>query len=96
MIVMETASQLMPIIFYLLLSILVVFVIVFVYKLTITLDKTNTLLDDIYSKVRKLDNLFDVIDRSADTLNMITNKVSDAVIGAIMKIFKRKKDDNYE
>ena len=93
---MEIASQLMPIIFYLLLSILVVFVIVFVYRLTITLDKTNTLLDDIYSKVKKLDNFFEVIDRGADTLNLLTNKVSDVILGSIMKIFKKRKDDDYE
>lgn len=93
---MEMASQLMPIILYLLLSILVVVVIVFVYKLTITLDKTNTLIDDVYLKVKKLDNLFEVIDRGADTLNLVTNKVSDVIIGSIMKIFKKRKDDDYE
>ena len=45
---MEMASDLLPIIFYTLLSILVVFIIVFVYKLTKTLDKTNLILDDVY------------------------------------------------
>lgn len=96
MILMEMASQMLPIILYLLLSILVVVVIVFVYKLTITLDKANTLLDDVYIKVKKLDNLFEVIDRGADTLNMVTNKVSDVIIGSIMKIFRKRKDDDYE
>ena len=87
------ASSLLPIIFYTLLSILVVFVIVFVYKLTKTLDKTNVLLDDVYIKVKKLDNLFEVIDRGADTINSMTSKVVEILIGAASKVFKKKRKD---
>jgi uncharacterized protein YoxC len=90
---MEMASDLLPIIFYTLLSILVVFIIVFVYKLTKTLDKTNLILDDVYVKVRKLDNLFDVIDRGADTINSMTNRVLDVIVGAVTKVFKKKRKD---
>lgn len=90
---MEMASSLLPIIFYTLLSILVVFVILFVYKLTKTLDKTNMLLDDIYVKVKKLDNLFEVIDRGADTINSMTSKVVEICIGAVSKVFKKKRKD---
>ena len=90
---MEMASDLLPIIFYTLLSILVVFIIVFVYKLTKTLDKTNLILDDVYVKVRKLDNLFDVIDRGADTINTMTNRVLDVIVGAVGKVFKKKRKD---
>ena len=93
MIIMEMASDLLPIIFYTLLSILVVFIIVFVYKLTKTLDKTNLILDDVYVKVRKLDNLFDVIDRGADTINSMTNRVLDVIVGAVTKVFKKKRKD---
>ena len=97
MIIMETASQLMPIIFYLLLSILVVVVIVFFYKLINTIDKTNLVLDDVYSKVKKLDNLFDVIDRGSDAISFITNKATDGITNFILKFFKKKgKDDDYE
>ena len=90
---MEMASDLLPIIFYTLLSILVVFIILFVYKLTKTLDKTNLILDDVYVKVKKLDNLFEVIDRGADTINMMTNKVVDVLVGTVTKVFKKKRKD---
>ena len=93
MIIMEMASSLLPIIFYILLSILVVFIIIFVYKLTKTLDKTNLILDDVYVKVKKLDNLFEVIDRGADTINMMTNKVVDVLVGTVTKVFKKKRKD---
>ncbi len=93
---MEIASQMMPIILYMLLSILVIVAIVFLYKLTITLDKANTVLDDVFLKVKKLDGLFEIIDKSTDTIGMVTNKVSSAVVNSILKIFKKRKDDDYE
>lgn len=94
---METASQLMPIILYLLLSILVIVVIVLVYKLIITIDKTNVVLDDVQVKVKKLDNLFEVIDKGSDAINMITNKATDGITNFIFKLFKKKgKDDEDE
>lgn len=94
---MEIASQLMPIILYLLLSILVVVTIVFIYKLTITVDKANIVLDDVYKKVKKLDNLFEIIDRSADTINLVTDKITGIISNSILKIFKKKrKEDEYE
>lgn len=93
----ETASSLLPIILYSLLSILIVFIIVLVYKMIIAVDKTNKVLDDVYIKVKKLDNLFMVIDRSADTINMVTDKVAGIIGSSILKIFKRKrKVDDYE
>ena len=93
---METASELLPIIFYTLLCVLVVFVIVFVYKLTKTLDKTNELLDDVNGKVKKLDGVFNVIDKGADTINMLTSRFVDVVVGAVGKVLKKRKDDSDE
>ena len=94
---MEIASQLLPIILYTLLSILVVVIIVFIYKLTNTLDKADVLLDDVYKKVKKLDNLFEIIDKSADTINLVTDKITGTIANSIMKIFKKKrKEDDYE
>ena len=57
---MEVASSILPIIMYTLLSILIVFIIVLVYKLIGTVDKANNVLDDVETKVHKLDNLFEV------------------------------------
>ncbi len=93
---METASALIPIILYLLLSILTIVVIVFVYKLSMTLDKANIVLDDVYKKVKKLDNLFEIIDKSADAINLVTDKVTGILSSSILKIFKKRKEDEYE
>jgi len=94
---METASQLMPIILYLLLSVLVVVAIVFLYKLIITIDKTNEVLDDVQTKVKKLDGVFEVIDKGSDAISLITNKATDGIVNFIFKFFKKKgKDDEDE
>ena len=93
---METASTLLPIIMYTLLSILIVIAIILLYKLTITIDKTNIVLDDIYGKVKKLDNLFEIIDKSADTINLVTDKITGIISNSIMKVFKKRKEDEDE
>lgn len=94
---MEFASEIMPIILYLLLSVLVIVAIVFIYKLIHTVDKANQVLDDVYVKVKKLDNFFEIVDKSADAINMVTDKVTGIITGSILKIFKKKrKDDIYE
>jgi len=91
---MQMASEILPIILYMLLSILIVVIIVFVYKLTITLDKANTVLDDTYKKVKKLDNLFEIIDRSADTINLVTDKLTGVISNSILKLFKKKRKED--
>lgn len=91
---MEFASEMLPIILYLLLSILVVVAIVFMYKLIHTIDKANQVLDDVYVKVKKLDNFFEIVDKSADALNMFTDRVTGIITTSIMKIFKRKRKDD--
>lgn len=93
--IVEVANS-MLIVLYTLLSVLVLFVIVFVYKLSKTLDRANVVLDDIEKKVHKLDNLFDIIDRSADTISLLTDKVSGVISSSILKIFKKRKRDDYE
>lgn len=90
---MEFINDVLPIILYGLLSILVVFLIVFIYKMIITLNKANVILDDIYIKVKKLDSLFEVVDKSTDVLNLISSKVSN-IVGTVLNIFKRKRKDD--
>ena len=93
---METASTILPVIFYSLLSVLIVVAIILIYKLTITVDKANVVLDDIYGKVKKLDNLFEIIDKSADTINLVTDKITGIISNSIMKVFKKRKEDEDE
>lgn len=85
------ASSIIPNILYILLAALVILLMVFVYKMIITLDKANIVLDDIYRKVKKLDNLFEIIDKSTDTINLVTDKITALISSSILKIFKKRK-----
>lgn len=93
---MEVASSILPIIMYTLLSILIVFIIVLVYKLIGTVDKANNVLDDVETKVHKLDNLFEVIDKGADTISMVTDSLSSIIPISILKLFRKKRKDDYD
>ena len=92
---MEVANSLL-IVLYTLLCVLVLFVIVFFYKLTKTLDKANSVLDDVEGKVHKLDNLFEIVDRSADTISLLTDRVSGIISSSILKFFRKRKSDENE
>lgn len=94
---MDALNASMPLIFNILLMVLMIFGIILLYKLITTVDRVNTILDDAYIKVKKLDNLFEIIDKSADTINAVTDKFTGAITSAILKIFKgkkRKEDEN--
>lgn len=96
---MEFLSEALPILIYVLLAVLLVYIIILVSKLIKTVDKTNSILDDIEEKSQSLNNLFYMIDSVSDTIASINEKVVDRVIGLIKKIFIRKKgkeDEDYE
>ena len=96
MIIMEFASQIMPIILCLLLCILIVVTTVFVYKLIITINKANDLLDDVQKKVHKLDGLFDAIDRGSDAINTVYDKISGVIGGTLFKLFRKKRKGDFD
>ena len=89
---MELLPQILPIIIYLLLIILIVVVIILGIKLILTIDKVNSLVDDVTDKVEKVTPIF-------NTLGVVSNKFSDimgTVVGAIekliSKVFLKNKD----
>ena len=87
---MTAFNQILPVIIYALLIILIVALIIFVVKAFRTLEKIDTTIDDVNSKMSKLNGLFNIVDRSADTINMLTDKMVVAVTSGIAKLFKKK------
>lgn len=83
--------ELLPIILYLLLIILIVVTIIFLVRLIKVVEKVDKVMDEVEIKVRKLDTLFDFVDRTADTVNLVSDTVINFIVGGINKIFKRKK-----
>ena len=95
---MDFLLEALPVLIYLLSAILLVYIIILVNKLIKTVDKTNTILDDIEEKSQSLNNLFYMIDSVSDTVASINDRVVDGLTGLIGKIFFRKKGrkDDYE
>lgn len=83
-------------ILYILGSILLVCLIVFVIKLISTLNRVNGILDDVDNKMAKLDKAFRIVDVVTDNMAMVSDRLVDGISGFIRKIFNKKlngKDD---
>ena len=87
-----TASEVLPVIFYILGAILLVALIVLTIKLTITIHKIDKVVDNITEKVTALDGLFSVVNAVSNKFTFITDKVVNIIYSLIEKITKRKED----
>ena len=85
-------AEFLPILLYILGSILLVVLIILGIKLIITMNKIEIVVDDITKKVKSLDGFFSIIDMTTDKLAMLSDKVVDAVSLFIKKVFKRKEE----
>ena len=86
-------AEILPIILYVLGSILLVVLIILGIKLIITMNKIENVVDDITKKVKSLDGLFSIIDMTTDKLAMLSDRIVDMVTVFIKKVFRRKEDE---
>ena len=86
------ASEVLPVILYILGAILLVALIVLTIKLTITIHKIDKVVDNITEKVTALDGLFSVVNAVSNKFTFITDKVVNIIYSLIEKITKRKED----
>ena len=87
-----TASEVLPVILYILGAILLVALIVLTIKLTITIHKIDKVVDNITEKVTALDGVFSVVNAVSNKFTFITDKVVNIIYSLIEKITKRKED----
>ena len=88
--------EVLPIILYILGSILLVVLIVLGIKLIVTMDKIQAAVDNINTKVESLNGIFSIIDFTTDRLASISEKVVEAVTSFIRKVFNKKKEESEE
>ena len=87
-----TINEVLPVILYILGSVLLVALIVLTIKLIITMNKIEKVVDNITVKVRTLDELFNVVGLVTGKITAVTDRVVDSVALLIEKIFKGKGD----
>lgn len=86
----------LPMILYILGSILLVVLIILGIKMIGTMNKIDEIANDISTKLKSLNGFFSVIDFTTDKLATITDKVVDGVTALINRMFRRKKKEEYE
>lgn len=90
-------TETLLIIIYSLIAILLIVLIVFVIRLFSTLTRVNKTLDDVNTKVEKLNGLFNIIDNTTDYLSLVSDKLIDKITNVISNLFnKHKKEGEIE
>ena len=87
-----TINDVLPIILYILGSVLLVALIVLTIKLIATTDKINKLVDNITVKAETLDEAFNLVGMLTRKVSTITDRFVDGITVLIGKIFKGKED----
>ena len=91
---MITATEVLPVVLYILGAILLVALIILTIKLIITMNKIEKVVDNITMKVKTLDGLFNVLGAVTGKVSLVTDRVVDAVGLLVEKIFRRKENQN--
>ena len=77
------------IIIYMLAIVLLVVLIALGLKLFHTLTKVDRVIDDITIKSSKLDNLFNVIDTTADAVNSVSNSIASWITNLVNRLLNK-------
>lgn len=96
-------EEILPIIIYFLLIILIIVAIILGIKMILTLNKVDTLVEDVQSKVKSLDKVFEIVDFATERMSMISEVVISFITSGFKKIFgssrkskKSKKEDEID
>jgi len=76
---------------YVLGAVLLGSLIVLVIKLVGSINRVNSILDNVERKMQTVDKAFGAVDKIVDSFSMVTDKVVDGVAGVINKVFSHKK-----
>jgi len=91
-----TFMEILPMIIYILLIILLIILIVLGIKLIFVVDKTDKLLQDVQEKVRSFNGVFKLIDMTSEKISIGVSAIVENIISLINRLFKKRKDNDYE
>jgi uncharacterized protein YoxC len=93
---MECAAEIFPVILYTLGSILLIVLIILFINVIKTVKKINHVVDEIDTKQKKLNGIFDFVDSATDSLSIFSDKLVNGFVSLITTLFtkKHKKEDN--
>lgn len=91
-----TFMEMLPMIIYILLIILLIILIVLGIKLIFVVDKTDKLLLDVQNKINSFNGMFKLIDMTSEKISIGVSTIVESIISLINKLFKKRKDNDYE
>lgn len=89
-------TMFLQILIYILLIALIIIFIILGIKLIKFLTRMDNVMDDVEDKLHKTDNVFGLIDRTADIASNVSDKIITGIFNFISNIFKKKGNDDYE
>ena len=91
-----TFMEFLPMAVYILLIVLLIILIILGIKVIMVVDKTDKLMSDIQNKVSSFNAVFSLIDITSEKLTCGLTSIVDFCINLTNKIFKKRKDNDYE
>ena len=91
-----TFMEMLPMIVYILLIVLLIILIVLGVKIIFVIDKTDKLLDDVQAKVDSFNGVFKLIDMTSEKINIGVSAIIESIISLINRLFRKRKDNDYE
>lgn len=88
-------EEVLPMLFYLFGIATFIVLIILGIRMIQILDRAEKVIDNVEEKVNTLNGIFNVINKVTTGIDLISSKVVGSVVGTIEKIFKRKKEDDY-
>lgn len=93
---MMELNTFLPILLYILGITLMIVLIILGIKIIQMMDKMERIMDNIEDKINSLNGVFAVINRTTNSIDLISSKVIGTVTNTIGRIFRRKKkEDTY-
>lgn len=86
----------LPMIIYILLIVLLIILIILGIKLIFVVDKTDKLLLDVQNKVDSFNGFFKLIDMASEKINIGVSAIVESIISLINRLFRKRKDNDYE
>ncbi len=90
----------LPILLYIAGITLLVVLIIIGIKFIKTLNRVDSIVEDVDNKVKALNGFFQIIDVATDKLSFLTDKFTDSISSFVIKLFKgkynKKKEEKHE
>lgn len=89
-------NELLSILLYAFLIILVIIFIILGIKLIKTLTKIDNVIDDVNGKMRKVNGVFEIIDKTTDYASAVSDKIVNGIVNFVNSLFKKKKGNDVD